>query len=276
MRKERVAFSHGRSGSWAARSEHCDESAWKDASAWAAFVFWDVASPCCVLRQPRRSKDTQPTTGFQPDNRFGYAASRKEVLGCRRAPRQPSHSSVGFRPWAVSSQVLYFPSAQSMSTVLLGNRLHFRSCVPNFSKPFHRCFLWSFVFTVRTVQCQTYKKFVVRASRVSGRDAVPTKVAHAPQPLFVEQRAQWQSLSCLQVSVADAVRPLNFWKKRRGRCRSINGCASYQTEASRTLSERPREAGRVSCSYQARLVKRSLALCTTMQVVVRRERPSTP
>ena len=109
-----------------------------------------------------------------------------DVVALNCSPPIPSS---GYGRGRFPARVLHLPSAQSMSTLLLGNRLHFRSCVPDFSKPFHRCSLWSFVLTVRTVQCQTYLKFVVRASRVSCRDAVPTKVAHAPQPLFVEPRA---------------------------------------------------------------------------------------
>ena len=129
MERDCIASSHGRSGSLAALSEHCDESAWKDASAWTAVAFWDVASHCCVLRQPRRCEDTHPTPGFQPDKRFGCAASRKF--------------------WDVGAlfRSLYLTAAQSMSTLSLGNRLHVRSCVPDFSKPFHSFFLWFFELT---------------------------------------------------------------------------------------------------------------------------------
>ena len=38
MRKDRLAFSHGRSGSLAACSYFCDDSAWKASSAWAAIL----------------------------------------------------------------------------------------------------------------------------------------------------------------------------------------------------------------------------------------------
>ena len=77
IREDSSASSHGRSGSWPHVLSIVMNPSARSLPRGPAFVFWDVATPCCVLRQPRRSKETQPTPWLQPESRFGYAASRK-------------------------------------------------------------------------------------------------------------------------------------------------------------------------------------------------------
>ena len=210
MRKDRIAFSHGRSSSLVPHSVHCDESAWKD-----RFRVGRTSLLGCCKSLLRPS----PTPKMRKIHSQPLASSPKKVwlcsfmegLGCilpsGQAVRGFQHDSVPhFSTELVHSVAQKPPSFQVLCPRLLTSR-------------FTGFFLWFFELTVRTVQCQAYFKLVVRASRVFCRDAVPTKVAHA---LNCSSSNPSPTVAVTQLSPSE----------RRGRCPSFD----LLEEASRTLS----------------------------------------
>ena len=111
MRQDSFAFLPGRSGSLVARFVHCDESAWKVASALAADAQWCRKSLLRKSWNPKEAKS--PATPHHPDNRSSGSSvqpenccrscSFEEVLGYRSAPQEPSPPSVASTSSAASS-----------------------------------------------------------------------------------------------------------------------------------------------------------------------------